>query len=419
MPLQLPFPFEPYSAALGGVIGLLLAWLITWLVLRARLLVLQEQLAQSDAQQDQQAQMFQSIAAQALQQNQALFLNAAGEQFDKTKQAHGAALQASVQNIAALLDPMRRQVTDLSQQVQALEVKREGAYQQLAQNLLQQQQVQEQLRAETGELRRLLKHPAERGRWSDIQLQHIFRLSGMEQHVGDYTPQANIAGGDRNLRPDYLINLPGAKHIVLDVKSPFDHYARAETSDDPAIIEAALRDHAGSIRTHIKELAKKDYGRATPGAPEFVIMFVHAEHLLTAALRADKDLVQYGLQARVVLATPTTLFALLSALAYGWQQANVTENARTIAALGKELYDSFAPFVQHWNNLGSALNKASEAFNSTVGSLQSKILPKARQMKALGVSVAEDLPEPKAVATEARLVHIPELARHNTDEAAE
>ncbi len=419
MPLNLPFNFEPYSAALGLGFGLVMAWLITWLVLRARILLLDQQLLQQDAHEDQQAQMFQSIAAQALQQNQALFLNAAGEQFDKTKQAHGAALQSSVQSIAALLDPMRRQVTDLSQQVQALEVKREGAYQQLVQNLLQQQQVQEQLRAETGELRRLMKHPAERGRWSDIQLQHIFRLSGMEQHVGDFTPQANITASDGKLRPDYVINLPGDKHIVLDVKSPFDHYARAETSDDPAIIEAALRDHAGSIRTHIKELAKKDYGRAVSGSPEFVIMFVHAEHLLTAALRADKDLVQHGLQSRVVLATPTTLFALLSALAYGWQQANVTENARKIADLGRELYDSFAPFVQHWNNLGAALNKASEAFNNTVGSLQSKILPKARQMKVLGVSVAEELPEPKAVATEARLVHIPELARHNTDEAAE
>lgn len=417
MTLQLPFNFEPYSAALGLGVGLLLAWLITWLVLRARILLLDQQLQQQDEQHDQQAQLFQSLAAQALQQNQALFLNAAGEQFDKTKQAHGAALQSSVQSIAAMLDPMRRQVTDLSQQVQALEVKREGAYQQLVQNLLQQQQVQEQLRAETGELRRLMKHPAERGRWSDIQLQNIFRLSGMEQHVGDYTPQATSAGG--TIRPDYVIHLPGAKHIVLDVKSPFDHYARAETSDDPAVIEAALRDHAGSIRTHIKELAKKDYGRAISGAPEFVIMFVHAEHLLTAALRADKELVQYGLQQRVVMATPTTLFALLSALAFGWQQANVTENARKIADLGKELYDSFAPFVQHWNNLGAALNKASEAFNSTVGSLQSKILPKARQMKALGVSVAEDLPEPKPVATEARLVHIPELVRHNTDEAAE
>lgn len=415
--MTLPFPFEPLSAAIGFGGGVIFAALITWLVLRARILLLQSQLVAQEGQQAQLAGLFQNIAAQTLQQNHDLFMRAAGEQLDKTKQAHSAVLQSSVQSIDAMLQPMRQQVTTLSQQVQALEVKREGAYQQMIQNLTQQQQIQEQLRSETGELRRLMKHPAERGRWSDIQLQNIFRLSGMEQHVGDYTAQATTTTADRTIRPDYVVHLPGNKHIVIDVKSPFDHFYRAETSDDPALITAALTDHAGSIRSHIRDLARKDYGRAVEGAPEFVVLFMHAEHLLTAALRVDKDLIQYALENRVVIATPTTLFALLNTLAYGWQQANVTENARKIAIAGKELYESFAPFVEHWNNLGKSLNKASEAFNSSVTSLQSRILPKARSLKNLGVSVSAELPELKSLENEARSIHIPEL-QQNSDEAA-
>lgn len=414
----MPVMLEPVSTALGFGLGIVVATLVTWLVLRARIAVLNNQLATGTAQQEQLRSLFQQISAQTLQQNHDLFMRTAGEQLDKTKQAHQAALSSSVQSIDAMLNPLRQQVTDLGQQVQALEVKREGAYQQLLQNLTQQQQLQEQLRGETAELRRIMKHPAERGRWSDIQLQHIFQLSGMEPHVGDYTAQATTSSADKTVRPDYVIHLPGAKHIVIDVKSPFDHFFRAETSDDPAVIETALRDHAQALRSHIKQLAGKDYGRMVSGAAEFAVLFVHAEHLLTSALRVDKDLVHYAMQQRVVIATPTTLFALLSTLAYGWQQANVTENAKRIAQLGKELYESFAPFVGYWNDLGKSLNKANESFNSTIASLQSRILPKARNLKQLGVSVSADLTEPQAVASEARTIHIPELAATDKDEQA-
>jgi DNA recombination protein RmuC len=240
----------------------------------------------------------------------------------------------------------------------------------------------------------------------------------MESHVGDYTTQASIQMGDKMLRPDYIVHLPGAKHLAIDVKSPFEHFFRAETSDDPAVIDAALRDHAGGIRSHVRELAKKDYGRAVAGSPEFTVLFMHAEHLLTSALRVDKELVQFALENRVVLATPTTLFALLSALAYGWQQANVTENARRIAELGRDLYESFAPFLNHWNELGKSLNKASETFNQTITSLQSRIVPKARQLKQLGVSVSADLPEGKMVEAAARTVQLPELAAAAPNTAA-
>ena len=416
-PTALPFPFDPLSAAIGLGTGLVLAALVTWLVLRARIAVLRHELTSRDAQQEQMAGLFQNLATQALQQNHDMFLRAASEQFDKTKQAHSAVLHNSVQSIESMLHPMRQQVTTLAEQVQALEVKREGAYQQMLQNLTQQQQIQEQLRAETGELRRLMKHPAERGRWSDIQLQNIFRLSGMEPHIGDYTAQATTTTAETKIRPDYIVHLPGGKHIVIDVKSPFDHYARAETSDDPATVTAALNDHANSIRSHIRDLARKDYGRTVSGAPEFTVMFMHAEHLLTSALRVDKELIQYALESRVVIATPTTLFALLSALAYGWQQANVTENARKIADAGKELYDSFAPFITYWNDLGNQLNKATESFNKTIASLQSRVLPRARNLRNLGVSAASELPDIKALENEARAVHIPELAAKD-DEAA-
>ena len=401
--------FDPGLFAAGIGCGAGLAALFTWLIMRARVAVLKSQLDTHANQQEQLQGLFQNIATQTLQQNQDLFMRTAAEQLDKTRQGHTAALQSSVQSMESMLNPMRQQVTALGQQVQELEVKREGAYQQLLQNLMQQQQLQEQLRGETSELRRLMKHPAERGRWSDVQLQNIFRMSGMEPHVGDYAAQATFTTAEGTIRPDYVVFLPGGKHIVIDVKSPFDHYHRAETSDDPAVIDSALRDHAKSIRDHVLALSRKDYGRAVQGSPEFVVLFMHAEHLIVAALRADKELIQYALENRVVIATPTTLFALLSALAYGWQQANVTENARKIALLGKELYESFGPFVRHWNNLGASLNKAAQAYNETVGSLQSRILAKARGLKTLGVSVGEALPEVQEISAVAQTVQIPEL----------
>lgn len=407
--MTMPLVFNPEMLAIGAVIGAVLAALIVWLIMRARVAVLQNQVAANVDQQAQLQGLFQNIATQTLQQNQDLFMRTAAEQLDKTKQGHTAALQSSVQSMEAMLHPMRQQVTALGQQVQELEVKREGAYQQLLQNLMQQQQLQEQLRGETSELRRLMKHPAERGRWSDVQLQNIFRLSGMEPHVGDYAAQATFTTAEGTIRPDYVIYLPGRKHIVIDVKSPFDHYHRAETSDDPAVIDAALRDHAKSIREHVLALSKKDYGRAVQGSPEFVVLFMHAEHLIVAALRVDKELIQYALENRVVIATPTTLFALLSALAYGWQQANVTENARKIALLGKELYESFSPFVEHWNGLGASLNKTVLSYNKTIASLQNRILAKARGLKNLGVSVGEALPDVPEVASVAQTVQIAEL----------
>ncbi|MEJ0061963.1 MAG: DNA recombination protein RmuC [Alphaproteobacteria bacterium] len=398
-------------------VGIALGALVAWLAMRARIMVLQNQLIADEERQTQDDRRFKQIASAALQESQDALMRAASTQFG---QAHNAMLQSSTQNIETLLRPMHQQVTNLSQQVQELEVKREGAYQQLLQNIAHNQQIQEQLRKETSDLARLMKHPAERGRWSDVQLQNIFRLSGMEAHVGDFEAQATIPleqGGV--LRPDYVLRLPGGKHIVIDVKSPFDHYYRAETAEDPAQIDIALRDHAGSLREHVRALGKKDYGRAMPGSPEFTVMFIPAEHLVTAALRVDKDLIQHALESRVVIATPTTLFALLSALAYGWQQANVAENARKIAVLGKELYESFGPFVDHWQKLGGSLGKAVQSYNDTVGSLQSRILAKVRTMKTLGVSVSEDLPDVAPIAAEPRGIHIPELTERDAGEAAE
>ena len=408
------------SLAYGAAFGVVCAGLVVWLAMRARVAVLRTRLEANAQQQAQLQGLFQNIATQTLQQNQDLFMNAAAEQLDKTKQSHDAALQSSVQSMESMLNPMRQQVTALGQQVQELEVKREGAYQQLLQNMLQQQHLQEQLRGETSELRRLMKHPAERGRWSDVQLQNIFRMSGMEPHVGDYTAQRHVAG-EKAIRPDYIVHLPGDKHIVIDVKSPFDHYHKAETSDDAGVIDGALREHAKSIRDHVLALSRKEYGRAVQGSPEFVILFMHAEHLVVAALRVDKELIQYALENRVVIATPTTLFALLSALAYGWQQANVTENARKIALLGKELYESFAPFVGHWNDLGASLNKTVLVYNKTIGSLQNRILAKARGLKNLGVSVGETLPEVLEIPEIAQSVQIPELmaAEAETPEPAD
>jgi DNA recombination protein RmuC len=402
----MPLEFDLFSLVVGGLIGALMAGIITWLCLRAGTMLLRQQLTQEQNQQETLQQIFDRLATQALQQNHDSFMRTAGEQFDKTRQAHDHALLGSVQNMAAMLQPLRQQVTGLSEQVQALEVKREGAYQQLLQQLAQQAQLQDRLREETSELRRIMKHPAERGAWGDIQLQHIFRLSGMESHIGDFVAQPTITAEDKKLRPDFIVNLPGDKHIAIDAKSPMDHFYKSETSDEPAIIEAALRDHAGSIRGHIRELGRRDYGRHINGSPEFTVMYLPGEHLLTSALRADRDLMQFALENRVVLATPTTLFALLRTLAFGWQQANVTENAQRIAALGHELYDSLSKFVDHWNSLGNQLNKAVQSFNQTIGSLQSRVLPKARRLKELEASIAGDLTPLPSLTEEARLVVI-------------
>jgi DNA recombination protein RmuC len=314
------------------------------------------------------------------------------------------------EEIKRSLDPIAQGLTRVSDQVQQLERDRRASQGQMRQLFETMNAEVGRLRDQTGTLVSALKRPQVRGAWGEMQLRNCVAAANMTEHV-DFVTQASVSGSDGGrLRPDLVVHLPAERDVIVDAKVPMDAYLRALETPDEAEQRTLLRRHGRQTRQHIDALASKAYHAQFEASPEFVVMFIPNEGVYCAALEAEPTLLEHGAAKGVLIATPTTLIALLHATYYGWRQEKIAESAREIAAAGRELHKRIATFLEPYAKLGRQLNSAVNAYNQGVGSLDARVLPQLRRLEEAGAGSEKPLPEVAGLDVPARLVVASEAA---------
>ena len=344
---------------------------------------------------------FKALAADALKSNNSSFLQIAEERLKRFQSEARGDLDARQKAVADLVTPVRESLSKVDAQIQQMEIARGEAYGDLKAQVQSLISTQKELQSETGNLVRALRTPNVRGRWGEIQLRRVVEIAGMLSYC-DFAEQETITGESGRLRPDLVVKLPGGKHVVVDAKTPLQAFLDAFETNDEETRRTCLASHARQVRDHINTLSGKKYWEQFESTPEFVVMFLPGETFFSAALEQDTGLIEHGVLNRVIPASPTTLIALLKAINYGWNQEKLARNAQEISALGKELHDRLRKLAGHITGVGTNLDRAVEAYNQAVGSLENRVLVSARKFSELGASVAEDIPELEAIETTAR-----------------
>jgi DNA recombination protein RmuC len=390
---------------LGLGLGALIGWIATRTVFGERL----------KAQQDGEARLreaFQALSADALRTNNEAFLALAESRLREARTQTASDIDARKKAIEELLAPMARTLEQVDREIKDSERRRVESGAQLLQRIVSLDAAGQTLRDETRRLTDALKRPGVRGRWGELQLKRVVELAGMVEHC-DFEEQHTYTTEERRMRPDVVVRLPGGKYVVIDAKAPLDAYLKALEAPDETSRLALLADHARQVRVHLTQLAAKGYADHIQPSPDFVVMFLPGEMFLSAALEQDPSLIEFGAIGTgrpVIPASPTTLIALLRAVAYGWQQEAMEENARKISDLGKNLYEAVRTLGARFDTLGARLKSSLEAYNDAVGSLEGNVLVKARKFKELqAANGGEEIKPLEPIDRVPRMLQAPEL----------
>jgi DNA recombination protein RmuC len=381
--------------------GLLVGAVGAWLFLRRRQVSLEQQVKNQESLQKERAiafeaanaqltRAFSELANQSLKSNSESFLRLAEQNLGTQQERAKRELSEREQAVENLVKPIREALDASQKQISELEKSRSEAYGSIRTQLEAMQLSQKSLKQETQNLVNALRRPEVRGRWGEITLRRLVELAGMVEHC-DFQEQVHTATDSQIIRPDMIVRMPDRRELVVDVKTPLDAYLEAAEAKDDAQRKLGLERHARNVHAHIRMLASKAYWEQFDESPEFVILFIPGDQFLSAALNEKPDLIEYALSKQIILATPTSFVALLKAVAYGWRQLSLADNAREIRVLAEDLHARLGSFVGHMNRMGRQLASSVETYNKAVGSLERSVLPGARKFVELGVHEKKEI----------------------------
>jgi DNA recombination protein RmuC len=333
---------------------------------------------------------FKALSQDVLGKQSTSFLQLAAQSFDKLRAESEGDLVARQEAISGLVQPLKDVLEKYEQGIKQIEAQRQEAYGSLRQHLLLLGDTQSQLQRETANLVTALRKPQVRGRWGEITLRRLAELAGMVDRC-DFYEQPTVSSEERLMRPDMVVHIPGGREIIVDSKVALDAYLDAIEASSEEVKQQHLVRHATQVRRHMEQLGSKAYWDHLPKAPEFVVLFLPGDPFLGAAVEHDPTLIENGMAQRVVIATPNTLIALLLAVYHGWRQEEITKNAQLISELGKQVYKRISILWEHLDSLRGAIDKAVEAWNRVVGSLEHQVLPSVRRFRDLKATTAEEI----------------------------